>query len=159
MKSFTKNIFALGITSVLSLSLSLFSYSHAATYRVIDKNAEEDLGFTYGGKLNNDGNMAVSGYNLYNFPVQFDYLDDDDFVGIVLLALTDQSFYSGLGSIEDLNALTTGNPTAHDLVKRKLACESFSIVSALSGLEGLTRARSMQPDLILLDILMPGKDG
>jgi signal transduction histidine kinase/DNA-binding response OmpR family regulator len=51
------------------------------------------------------------------------------------------------------------DPTAHDLVKRKLASESFNIVSALSGLEGLKKARSMHPDLILLDILMPGKDG
>jgi CheY-like chemotaxis protein len=51
------------------------------------------------------------------------------------------------------------DPTAHDLVKRKLASESFNIVSALDGADGLSKARSANPDLILLDILMPGKDG
>ena len=51
------------------------------------------------------------------------------------------------------------DPTAHDLVKRKLANESFNVVSALDGTEGLSKARSVAPDLILLDILMPGKDG
>jgi CheY-like chemotaxis protein len=51
------------------------------------------------------------------------------------------------------------DPLAHDLVKRKLASEAYNIVSALDGAEGLASARARSPDLILLDILMPGKDG
>ena len=122
MKSFSKNILALGVTSALSLSLSLslFNYSHAATYKVIDKNPVENLGFTYGGKLNNQGNMAVSGANIYNFPVQFEYLDDDDFNNIAYLSLTQANFYYGLTFIEDLEALKAGNPTANDLAWSKL---------------------------------------
>ena len=51
------------------------------------------------------------------------------------------------------------DPLAHDLVKRKLGAESYNIISALDGADGLVKARSQRPDLILLDILMPGKDG
>jgi len=118
MKSFTKNIVAFGITS--ALSLGLFSYSHAATYRVIDKNATEDLGFTYAGKLNNQGNMAVSGTNPYDFPVQFKYLDNTDFNRITLLAFGQQNSVSGLGFIEDIATLISGNPTDNDLAWARL---------------------------------------
>ncbi len=48
---------------------------------------------------------------------------------------------------------------AHDLVKRKLAGEDYHIISALNGEQGIARAKELKPDLILLDILMPGKDG
>jgi CheY-like chemotaxis protein len=47
----------------------------------------------------------------------------------------------------------------HDLVKRKLMSESFKIHSALDGDSGIVKAREIRPDLILLDVLMPGKDG
>jgi len=51
------------------------------------------------------------------------------------------------------------DPLAHDLVKRKLRADAYNIVSALDGADGLIKARDQRPDLILLDILMPGKDG
>lgn len=51
------------------------------------------------------------------------------------------------------------DPLAHDLVKRKLGAETYNIISALDGTDGLVKARAQRPDLILLDILMPGKDG
>jgi len=47
----------------------------------------------------------------------------------------------------------------HDIVKRKLSDEDFNIVSAMDGISGIKMARTMQPDIILLDVLMPGKDG
>ena len=48
---------------------------------------------------------------------------------------------------------------AHDLIKRKLAGEDYHIISALNGEQGIAKAKELKPDLILLDILMPGKDG
>ena len=37
--------------------------------------------------------------------------------------------------------------------------ESFNVVTAHDGLEGLEKARQLMPDLIISDILMPGLDG
>jgi len=37
--------------------------------------------------------------------------------------------------------------------------EGFSITTAANGLDGLKQARSLVPDLILLDLVMPGMNG
>jgi CheY-like chemotaxis protein len=50
-------------------------------------------------------------------------------------------------------------PTVGDLVKRFLAREGFQVVTATSAEEGLARARQLEPDVITLDVLMPGMDG
>ncbi len=50
----------------------------------------------------------------------------------------------------------------HDLVhlvKISLEKNNFSVLTAHDGEEGLDKAKSEQPDLIVLDILMPKKDG
>ena len=47
----------------------------------------------------------------------------------------------------------------HDIVKRKLAGEKFRLISAMGGSEGIEKARDLEPRAILLDILMPDKDG
>lgn len=46
----------------------------------------------------------------------------------------------------------------HMLV-RKLELENFEVITAVNGKEGLEKALSETPDLILLDILMPVMDG
>ena len=40
-----------------------------------------------------------------------------------------------------------------------LESQSYRVITARSGQEALERARSEPPDLILLDIIMPGLDG
>lgn len=35
----------------------------------------------------------------------------------------------------------------------------YRVITALEGEEGLEKARKQRPDLILLDVIMPGKDG
>jgi len=47
----------------------------------------------------------------------------------------------------------------HDIVRRKFSDEGFNIVSAMDGVSGVKVAREINPDIILLDVLMPGKDG
>src|SRR4030042_16192 len=41
----------------------------------------------------------------------------------------------------------------------KLKISGYDVVTALSGLEALSMVDSISPDLILLDIIMPGMDG
>ena len=45
------------------------------------------------------------------------------------------------------------------LMEIKLTAEYYQVASARNGAEALERARRWQPDLILLDIMMPGMDG
>jgi two-component system, OmpR family, alkaline phosphatase synthesis response regulator PhoP len=46
-----------------------------------------------------------------------------------------------------------------ELVRYNLAREKFNVDEAESGEEGLVSAALNQPDLILLDLMLPGKDG
>jgi DNA-binding response OmpR family regulator len=45
------------------------------------------------------------------------------------------------------------------VLKEKLTHEGFTVLQAFNGQEGLTAALHEQPDLILLDVLMPIMDG
>ena len=48
---------------------------------------------------------------------------------------------------------------ARDLLTRTLESEGYSVITASNGERGVELARSLRPELITLDILMPGKDG
>ncbi len=45
------------------------------------------------------------------------------------------------------------------LLEAKLRAEYFEVSGAFSGLEAIEKAESEQPDIILLDVMMPGIDG
>jgi two-component system response regulator MprA len=45
------------------------------------------------------------------------------------------------------------------VVRRGLAYEGYRVVEAGSGEEGLDKAREHLPDLVILDVMMPGMDG
>jgi len=49
--------------------------------------------------------------------------------------------------------------TVRDLVKRSLSKEGMQIITAPGGKEGLELARKYRPDVITLDVQMPGMDG
>jgi two-component system response regulator RegX3 len=50
-------------------------------------------------------------------------------------------------------------PAYVDALEVSLAREGFAITSALDGREGLSAFRSDQPDLVLLDLMLPGLSG
>ena len=51
------------------------------------------------------------------------------------------------------------DPRITDLLRRVLAYEGYSIASAASGSEALNRSLERPPDLVVLDIMLPGLDG
>lgn len=51
------------------------------------------------------------------------------------------------------------DPVVLDLMQRFLSKESFRVETACSGAQGLASARRLKPDLITLDVMMPGMDG
>lgn len=110
MKKLAKSWVALGVSSALAISAA-----HAAKYEVIDTGELNSLKFTYGQKINNAGDVVLSATDYYNFPVQFQYLDEDDFDFIVRTAERDHERVFELEDIEDEDALRAGNPTANDL--------------------------------------------
>lgn len=54
--------------------------------------------------------------------------------------------------IEDDNFL-------REIIVRKLAKEGFEIVEAVDGEEGINKAKKENPDLIVLDLILPTLDG
>lgn len=46
-----------------------------------------------------------------------------------------------------------------DATKRILAANLYEVITATDGEEGITMAMQKNPDLIVLDVMMPGKDG
>jgi serine phosphatase RsbU (regulator of sigma subunit) len=51
------------------------------------------------------------------------------------------------------------NPANVEILKMRLAANNYEIITASDGEAGLAMARDRQPDLILLDIMMPKMDG
>jgi CheY-like chemotaxis protein len=51
------------------------------------------------------------------------------------------------------------DPNSRDLLQRMLESEGYAVATASNGEEGLELARTVEPSLITLDVLMPGMDG
>jgi DNA-binding response OmpR family regulator len=51
------------------------------------------------------------------------------------------------------------DPAVTSVLKRGLSYEGFAVDVAGSGEEGLARARERAPDVVVLDVMMPGIDG
>ena len=51
------------------------------------------------------------------------------------------------------------DPSARDLISRSLAKEGFAVELAADGKIGLEMARTLKPQVITLDVMMPGMDG
>ncbi len=55
--------------------------------------------------------------------------------------------------------LVEDNEMNRDMLSRRLSRRGFEIVIAVDGAEGLAMATSESPDLILMDMSLPGIDG
>lgn len=55
--------------------------------------------------------------------------------------------------------LVEDNEMNRDMLSRRLARKGFAVVSAIDGLQGVELAGSEAPDLILMDMSLPGIDG
>lgn len=51
------------------------------------------------------------------------------------------------------------DPAARDLIRRHMISEGYQVTLAESGERGLELARRSKPDMITLDVMMPGMDG
>lgn len=63
------------------------------------------------------------------------------------------------GSLRKLILVIDDDPDAVYLLQENLSRDEFKVVGARTGAEGQTKARELKPHAILLDILMPDKDG
>jgi DNA-binding response OmpR family regulator len=55
--------------------------------------------------------------------------------------------------------LVEDNPGISRLVEFKLTHENMNVVIAANGVDGLAKAKELMPDLILLDVMLPGIGG
>jgi len=55
--------------------------------------------------------------------------------------------------------LIDDDPDIHSVVRQVLEARSYQVVSAYDGSEGLRKVVEERPDLIILDVIMPGKHG
>jgi class 3 adenylate cyclase len=51
------------------------------------------------------------------------------------------------------------NPANIDIIQMRLSTQGYRIITATDGEEAIAQARAHKPDLILLDVMMPKKDG
>lgn len=51
------------------------------------------------------------------------------------------------------------SPTALSMLKNALECEGYQVITSETGEEGVKKATSERPDLVITDTLLPGIDG
>ncbi|MDY7032789.1 MAG: response regulator [Thermodesulfobacteriota bacterium] len=51
------------------------------------------------------------------------------------------------------------DPDLVESVKMMLENKNYEVITAYDGIEGLQKAKEDSPDLIILDVMMPNKDG
>ncbi|TLU66231.1 DUF3466 family protein [Thalassotalea litorea] len=112
MKTLCKSLITLAVTSAF-----FAQQAQAATYEVDDLGLVDTVKNTFGIKQNNLGEAVVYGNSSYNFPVQYDLLDEDDFESIRKLAENQNERYLYAYEITDqqFEDLKEGNPDANAL--------------------------------------------
>jgi len=55
--------------------------------------------------------------------------------------------------------LIDDDPDVHTVVRKILEAKAYEVISAYDGFEGLRKVVDERPDLIILDVIMPGKHG
>ena len=76
-------------------------------------------------------------------------------LAVASVALLSSSVRDSIGHV----LVIDDDPVIQDLMKSFLTREGYTVTVAESGQTGLLRAREIRPDVITLDIAMPGMDG
>jgi len=63
------------------------------------------------------------------------------------------------GSSKKRILIVEDNPTYRKMLKMRLESSGYEVLTAQDGLEGLSAARKEKPDLIVLDLMLPGMSG
>ena len=106
-----------------------------------------------GGELTAESELGVGSLFRIILPQKISQPGDD-------ISLSEEDDEALMEASDDpIILIVDDDPYFHDIVKRKLSGEKFRLMSALGGSEGLEKAKNYKPHTILLDILMPGKDG
>ena len=64
-----------------------------------------------------------------------------------------------LDSDDNLVVLVDDDVAMHDLIKRTISKLNLTLIGATNSEKGMELIREVKPKLILLDVLMPGRDG
>lgn len=64
-----------------------------------------------------------------------------------------------MNSEKPLILLVEDNPSIYKLITFKLSKSGYRIEHRDNGVEGLEAARSLNPDLVILDVMLPGLNG
>ncbi|MEM6282210.1 MAG: response regulator, partial [Chloroflexota bacterium] len=80
---------------------------------------------------------------------------------LAAVKITDAStgVFEAVGNSDGTLLVIDDDPVVRDLIVRFMTKEGFNVVASDNGVEGLALAREVQPDVITLDVLMPGTDG
>jgi two-component system phosphate regulon response regulator PhoB len=60
---------------------------------------------------------------------------------------------------EDVILVIEDEEDIRELIRYNLVKEGYVVLTANSGEEGLRMARAVKPQLVVLDLMLPGKDG
>ncbi len=156
MNKMFKSLVALSVASACSLSIA-----NAAKYEIFDKGDVDSLKYTYSHTENDIGDAAISGALVYNFPVQFQYLDDDDFDDIERLAEIQNENVHELEDLEDKDALVAGMPTANDLswtIRFLQANQSNSLYQKVGDTVAMVNDGAQTTEFVVFDTAFEGTD-
>ena len=98
----------------------------------------------------NKNNLALV-HPLVMNPIKAEYSEyNDDEVDSNVINLDDQ---------DNLVVLVDDDVAMHDLIKRTITKLNLTLLGATNSEKGMELIREVKPKLILLDVLMPGRDG
>jgi DNA-binding response OmpR family regulator len=63
------------------------------------------------------------------------------------------------GRSRPLVLLAEDDPDVRDMIERKLRGDDMDVIAVSDGVAALHAAKTMRPDLVLLDVMMPGMTG
>ena len=72
--------------------------------------------------------------------------------------VSSQDYYPTVASLGKV-LIIDDDASTRDVIERHLRSDGYAVMTAQNGSEGLQNARTWKPDLIALDVNMPGKNG